>query len=228
MNKLTTATLLVLASTALVACKGGKPETEEAKAAYSLGYMTGKSSHEFTPDLDSKEFIRGFKDGQTGKEGLLTEAEIKEVLMAYQKKLMEKEHAKVEKESAEREKANSKLLEENSQKAGVVTTPSGLQYKVVSEGKGAKPKATDRVKVHYEGKLADGTVFDSSIKRGEPVEFGVTQVIPGWTEALQLMPVGSKYQLTIPANLAYGADGAGPIPPNSVLIFDVELLDIVK
>lgn len=228
MNKLTTVAALVLASTALVACKGGKPETTEAKEAYGLGYMIGKSNHEMAPDLDTKEFIRGFKDGQSGKAGLMTEDEIKETMAALQQKMMKNAQAKMEKESGDRAKANAKLLEENSRKAGVVTTPSGLQYEVISEGKGAKPTAADTVKVHYEGKLTDGTVFDSSIKRGEPVSFPVSGVIPGWTEALQLMPVGAKYRLTIPADLAYGPEGAGPIPPNSVLIFDVELLDIVK
>lgn len=228
MNKLTTVAALVLASTALVACKGGKPETTEAKEAYGLGYMIGKSNHEMAPDLDTKEFIRGFKDGQSGNPGHMTEDEIKETMMAFQKRLVEGAQAKMEKESGERGVANAKLLEENSHKAGVVTTPSGLQYEVLTEGKGPKPTATDNVKVHYEGKLTDGTVFDSSIQRGEPVTFGASQVIPGWTEALQLMPVGSKYRLTIPADLAYGETGAGPIPPNSILIFDVELLDIVK
>lgn len=120
------------------------------------------------------------------------------------------------------------FLAENAKKAGVKTTASGLQYEVITEGKGARPKATDQVKVHYEGKLVDGTVFDSSVKRGEPVTFPLNQVIPGWTEGVQLMTVGSKYRLVIPAALGYGEQGAGPIPPNAVLVFEVELLDIVK
>ncbi len=220
--------LILLASAGLVACKGGKPETEEAKVAYSLGFMTGKSSAEHAPDLDTKAFFQGFKDAHAGKPGELTEEEIKETLMAYQKKLMEQAQAKAEKANAEREGANTKLLEENGKKAGVITTASGLQYEIISEGKGKKPKSSDNVKVHYEGKLTDGTVFDSSRQRGEPATFRLDQVIPGWTEGLQLMPVGSVYKLTIPASLAYGPQGAGPIPPNSVLVFEVELLDIVK
>lgn len=223
-----TAIALLLASSALVACKGGKPETDDAKAAYSLGFMTGKSSAEHAPDLDTKAFIQGFKDAHAGKPGELTEEEIKETLTAYQKKLMEKAQAKAEKENAERDAANTKLLEENGKKPGVVTTASGLQYEVVSEGKGKKPKSSDTVKVHYEGKLTDGTVFDSSRQRNEPATFRLDQVIPGWTEGVQLMPVGSVYRFTIPAALAYGPQGAGPIPPNSVLVFEVELLDIVK
>jgi FKBP-type peptidyl-prolyl cis-trans isomerase FklB len=228
MNKTTIAIALVLASTALVACKDSKPETEEAKVAYSLGFITGKSSVEHAPDLDTKAFIQGFKDAHDKKEGKLTEKEIEDTLTAYQKKMMEQASAKAEKEGKAQEAANKKLLDDNAKKAGVTTTASGLQYEILSEGKGAKPKATDKVKVHYEGKLTDGKVFDSSRQRGEPVTFRLDQVIPGWTEGLQLMPVGSVYRFTIPSHLAYGPQGAGPIPPNSVLVFEVELLGIEK
>ena len=118
---------------------------------------------------------------------------------------------------------------ENKKRAGVITLPSGLQYEVITEGKGAKPKATDRVKCHYEGQLINGQVFDSSVKRGEPAVFGVNQVIPGWVEALQLMPEGSKWKLYIPSDLAYGAQGAGEmIPPHSTLVFEVELLEVLN
>lgn len=123
--------------------------------------------------------------------------------------------------------ANNNFLEENGKREGVVTTASGLQYEVLQEGAGPKPEATSRVTVHYEGRLTDGKVFDSSYKRNQPATFGVRQVIPGWTEALQLMPVGSKWRLFIPSELGYGARGAGSsIPPHAVLIFDVELLGI--
>jgi FKBP-type peptidyl-prolyl cis-trans isomerase FklB len=123
--------------------------------------------------------------------------------------------------------ANKKFLEENGQREGVVTLPSGLQYEVLQEGNGPKPEATSRVTVHYEGRLTDGKVFDSSYKRNQPATFGVRQVIAGWTEALQLMPLGSKWRLYIPSELGYGAMGAGgAIPPHAVLIFDVELLGI--
>ncbi len=125
-------------------------------------------------------------------------------------------------------KAGEKFLAENKTKAGVISLPSGLQYSVIKEGNGPKPAATDKVKVHYHGTLIDGTVFDSSVDRGQPIELGVSQVIQGWIEGLQLMPVGSKWKLYIPANLAYGPQGPPSIGPNQTLIFDVELLEIVK
>ncbi|GAF01455.1 FKBP-type peptidyl-prolyl cis-trans isomerase [Saccharicrinis fermentans] len=128
----------------------------------------------------------------------------------------------------ENKKAGEAFLAENGKKANVVTTASGLQYEIIKEGKGPKPTPADKVKVHYHGTLLDGTVFDSSVDRGEPATFGVTQVIKGWTEALQLMPAGSKYKLFIPGNLAYGSQGQGAIGPNQLLVFEVELLDIVK
>lgn len=125
-------------------------------------------------------------------------------------------------------KVGEKFLAENKAKAGVITLPSGLQYQIMTAGTGAKPASSDKVKVHYHGTLIDGTIFDSSVERGQPAEFGVTQVIQGWVEALQLMPVGSKWKLFIPANLAYGPQGPPSIGPNQVLIFEVELLEIVK
>ncbi len=132
------------------------------------------------------------------------------------------------KKGSANQKIGDKFLAENKTKAGVITLPSGLQYSVMKEGTGAKPASSDKVKVHYHGTLIDGTVFDSSVDRGQPAEFGVTQVIQGWVEALQLMPVGSKWKLFIPANLAYGPQGPPSIGPNQALIFEVELLDIVK
>ncbi|GGD77111.1 peptidyl-prolyl cis-trans isomerase [Emticicia aquatilis] len=132
------------------------------------------------------------------------------------------------KKGAANKAVGDKFLAENKTKAGVVTLPSGLQYSIMKEGNGAKPASSDKVKVHYHGTLIDGSVFDSSVERGQPAEFGVTQVIQGWVEALQLMPVGSKWKLFIPSNLAYGPQGPPSIGPNQVLIFEVELLDIVK
>jgi FKBP-type peptidyl-prolyl cis-trans isomerase FklB len=138
----------------------------------------------------------------------------------------------VQKEKAEKAGPNKKsgeaFLAENKTKPGVVTLPSGLQYMVLQEGTGPKPVATDKVRCHYQGTLIDGTIFDSSIKRGQPIDFAVTGVIRGWTEALQLMNVGSKWRLFIPSDLAYGDQGSGAITPGSTLIFDVELIDIVK
>ena len=156
------------------------------------------------------------------KQPAITYDEAKEVINEYFIKL-QKEKMEINK------KAGEEFLHINKGRAGVVELPSGLQYQVLKQGNGAKPSATDKVKCHYHGTLINGTVFDSSVQRGQPAVFGVNQVIPGWVEALQLMPVGSKWRLFIPSNLAYGEHGAGEmIEPNSTLIFDVELLDIVK
>lgn len=205
-----------------------KLETEDAKAAYSIGYMTGKNMEPQVPKLDIESFAAGMKDAYAKKPGALKEEDMKTVLQAYGERMRKEAEERAKTAAAEATKKGEAHLAENAKKAGVKTTASGLQYEVLTEGKGAKPAATDTVKVHYEGKLLDGTVFDSSIKRGEPVTFPLNQVIPGWTEGLQLMGVGSKYRLTIPAKLGYGEQGGGPIPPNSVLVFEVELLDIVK
>jgi FKBP-type peptidyl-prolyl cis-trans isomerase len=145
-------------------------------------------------------------------------------MMAKREEMQKVEQEAAKLESAANLKEGAAFLEANGAKEGVVTTESGLQYKVITEGTGAKPSTESTVEVHYAGRLLDGTEFDSSIKRGVPVKFGVTQVIPGWTEALQLMPEGSKWELYIPANLGYGSGGQGPIGPNSVLVFEVELL----
>jgi FKBP-type peptidyl-prolyl cis-trans isomerase FklB len=169
----------------------------------------------------------GIADGFAGKPAL-TEEEQKAVIMDLQKSAMAKAE---EKQKAAAEKISRPVkpfLAANVKKDGVKTTASGLQYKVIKSGTGPSPKPTDTVKVHYTGTLIDGTVFDSSVQRGEPATFPVNGVIPGWTEALQLMKVGDKWQLVIPAKLAYGEEGPGPIGPNSTLIFEVELLGIEK
>ena len=145
-----------------------------------------------------------------------------------QAKAEAKRDEELKEQYADKVKEGEEFLAENGKREGVVTLPSGLQYEVIKEGNGDKPTASDRVKVHYHGTLIDGTVFDSSIDRGEPTSFGVTQVIPGWTEALQLMPVGSKWKLYIPSDIAYGSRDTGTIKPFSTLIFDVELIDIEK
>ncbi len=213
----------------LVACKPQpKLDTEDAKAAYALGYMTGKTSETQVPDLDTQNFVAGFQDAYAKKEGAMKEEDMKAALMAFQKRVMEKAQARAEQAQVEEERKGTSFLAENAKKAGVKSTASGLQYQVVTEGKGAKPVASDTVKVHYEGKLLDGTVFDSSKQRGEPATFRLDQVIPGWTEGVQLMPVGSTYKFVIPSKLAYGPGGTGPIPPNATLMFEVELLEIVK
>ena len=171
--------------------------------------------------MDIDDFANGVKAIYENTKPEMTYDEAKQIINEFFTR-MQQEITEKNREIGE------KFLAENKKRAGVITLPSGLQYEVITEGKGAKPKATDKVKCHYEGQLINGQVFDRSVKRGEPAIFGVNQVIPGWVEALQLMPVGSKWKLYIPSDLAYGEKGAGEaIAPNSTLIFEVELLDIV-
>lgn len=221
--------LVVVTGAALVACKEQKkPETTDARAAYTIGYMTGAASQSRAPNLDTEGFMQGFRDAYAKKDPKLSEPEMKAAMAAFEDRLKTEMAMAQKKEGIAAETAGATFLAENAKKAGVKTTASGLQYEVIKEGKGPKPAATSIVKVHYEGKLTDGTVFDSSRQRGEPIELPLDRVIPGWTEGVQLMNVGSRYRLVIPGNLGYGEQGAGPIPPNAVLVFDVELLEIVK
>lgn len=206
-------------------------DTQNQKVSYLMGMENGKGIGSTGIDLDLAAYQQGFADGVAKLESKLSEEETSATIQAFQQQMMAKreEMQKAEQEAAELEsKANLKegaaFLETNGAKEGVVTTESGLQYKIITAGTGVKPSKESTVEVHYAGRLLDGTEFDSSIKRGLPVKFGVTQVIPGWTEALQLMTEGSKWELYIPADLGYGAGGQGPIGPNSVLIFEVELL----
>ena len=179
-----------------------------------------------TKTLSKDNFLAGFIAAAIDKDVLMTPADAQSFSMEKGEEIRARE---LEKQHAEAKAENAKFLEDNKSKGGVVTLPSGLQYKVITEGTGEKPTAENIVKVHYVGTLTDGTEFDSSVKRGEPAEFGVGQVISGWTEGLQLMPVGSKYMLYIPYDLAYGAQGRpGSIPPFATLVFEVELLDIVQ
>lgn len=167
------------------------------------------------------DFAQAIKDVLAGNQTAISHQEAREIVNKYFEEL----EAKMSAATIEQGKT---FLEENKKRPNVVTLPSGLQYEVITEGKGEKAKATDQVKCHYEGTLIDGTLFDSSIKRGQPAVFGVNQVIPGWVEALQLMPEGSKWKLYIPSELAYGAQGAGEmIPPHSTLVFEVELIEVV-
>lgn len=198
------------------------------KLSYSFGLNMGTQIKNQDIDVNPDLISRGLHDGLGGKTPLMTQQEIQEVQAFFRKELQAKFQAK-QAEMREKNKAEGeKFLAENAKKEGVKTLPNGLQYKVIKEGTGPKPKPTDQVKVHYTGKLLNGTEFDSSSKRGpQPATFGVGQVIKGWTEALTNMPVGSKWELYIPSDLAYGANGSGrTIEPNSTLIFDVELVDI--
>lgn len=201
---------------------------DDDKAAYSIGYFTGKANAQHLDTLNVDAYVAGFRDAYAKKEPVLTEEEMKATLEAFKQKLAAEAYAKSKKEADENKAKSATYLAENGKKAGVTTTASGVQYEVLTQGTGPKPKSTDTVKVHYEGKLTDGSVFDSSLQRGEPATFRLDQVIPGWTEALQLMPVGSKYRITLPPEQAYGEQGAGPIPANAILVFEVELLGIEK
>lgn len=202
-------------------------KTEKEKLSYSIGMEIGSNLKRQAIDVEVDLLLKGLRDGFSGAKTLLTEQEARQILTAFQKEMVakQKEAAKVLGEKNKKE--GEAFLAENKKKPGVVTLPSGLQYKVIKAGSGKKPKATDTVKTHYRGTLIDGTEFDSSYRRGEPATFPVNGVIRGWTEALQLMEEGAKWQLFIPSHLAYGERGAGPlIGPNATLIFEVELLSV--
>ncbi len=199
------------------------------KLSYALGLSMG---HNFRGSGIDKINVEDFADGVAavyyGSQPKMSFDEAKEVINKYFTELQQKQQAEAAAMGELNEKAGKEFLAKNGERAEVKTTPSGLQYEVLTEGKGPKPTAGDQVTVHYSGKLIDGTVFDSSVDRGEPATFGVTQVIPGWVEALQLMNAGSKWRLFIPSQLAYGPQGAGGIiGPNQTLIFDVELIEVV-
>ncbi len=197
------------------------------KVSYSIGLNIGKDFKQQDIDIDPNLLAQGIQDAVSGAEPQLTEEQIQETITAFQTEMMGKQEKKTKEMSEKNLKEGESFLAEHAKEEGVIALPSGLQYKVIEEGTGPKPQPTDTVKVNYEGKLPDGTVFDSSYKRGEPATFPVTGVIPGWTEGLQLMKEGAKYEFVIPPSLAYGERGAGPvIGPNSTLIFTVELLKV--
>ena len=200
---------------------------EKDKVSYSIGLDIGNTFKKQKMDINTEVLMAGIKDAQSGAKPLLSEEQVKETMTAFSKSMVEKQTAAA-KEAAEKNAAEGeKFLAENKAKEGVKTTPSGLQYKVLREGSGASPKETDTVVTQYRGTLINGTEFDSSYKRNEPTTFPVNRVIKGWTEALQMMKPGAKYQLFIPANLAYGERGAGQdIGPNETLIFEIELLSV--
>lgn len=200
------------------------------RISYALGLSMGNNFRASGIErINVKDFADGVEAVFSGKSDLkMTYDEAKEEIRKYFTAMQERQQAEAAKMGEQNRQLGEAYLTENGKRPEVITTPSGLQYEVIKEGNGAKPTANDRVKVHYTGRLIDGTVFDDSVSRGEPASFGVTQVIPGWVEALQLMPVGSKWRLHIPSALAYGPNGAGNvIGPDSTLIFDVELLEIL-
>ena len=204
--------------------------TQKDKLSYAIGMNIGKGMHRDNIDVDPNLLLKGLKDGLAGGSTLMTDEQAQAAITELRTQMMAKMQAKQKEDAEANQKAGDAFLAANKTKPGVITLPDGLQYKVVTQGTGAKPMATDTVSCKYRGTLIDGKEFDSTQAHGgQPLQFQVNGVIKGWTEALQLMPVGSKYQLYIPANLAYGERGAPPdIGPNATLIFDVELLSIDK
>jgi FKBP-type peptidyl-prolyl cis-trans isomerase len=204
------------------------------KVSYAIGLDMGGNLKQMDIDANTEKLQQGIVDGLSGAEPVLSEDQIRETMMKFQQEMMAKQKDLIAKQQKERSaqgetnlKEGEEFLAENAKKEGVKVTASGLQYMVVKEGEGEKPKPDDIVEVNYRGTLIDGTEFDSSYARGEPVTFPLNQVIKGWTEGLQLMPVGSEYKFFVPPDLAYGARGAGAdIGPNATLIFDVELLGV--
>ena len=202
------------------------PVTEKDKQSYAIGLNVGRSLHRDDVDVEPKFILQGLQDAIGNGKVQLTDDQIKTVMTALQTQVRQKMEAKRLAEVETNKKEGAAFLAANAKKEGVVTLPSGLQYIILTPGTGPKPTPTDSVVCNYRGTLLDNTEFDSSYKRGQPETFTVGGVIKGWTEALQLMPVGSKWQLFIPANLAYGDRGSGPIGPNATLVFEVELLSI--
>jgi FKBP-type peptidyl-prolyl cis-trans isomerase len=205
----------------------GPLKTQKDKVSYIFGLDLGTKMKQSSVKVDTDVFLKGLKDGLAGAKPLLTEEEIREVMAAFQQEMMAKAQEKMKTLGDANKKAGDAYLAENKKKEGVVTIASGLQYRILKAGDGPKPKATDTVTVHYAGRLVDGTEFDSSYKRNEPATFPLENIIRGWGEALQLMPVGSKWEVVIPAELAYGERGRPPvIGPNATLIFEIELLSV--
>lgn len=221
--------VLLLSSGSLFAKEVTNKSPEAEQVGYSFGYLMGKSNADSLQGIDLDAFSTGLKAAAAGKQATLSEEDMARVLTQFKRQAEAKELITLKKQAEENAKIGHAFLAENAKKPGIKTTKSGLQYQILQEGKGKSPSANSNVRVHYEGRLIDGTVFDSSIARNQPVVFRTTQVITGWTEGLQLMKEGAKYRFFIPAELAYGQIGSGDvIEPNSTLIFDVELLEITK
>jgi FKBP-type peptidyl-prolyl cis-trans isomerase FklB len=217
---------IVVAAAGVAASAETELKTLRDKSSYSIGLTIGRNLKAQGFNLDIEKLAAGIADGLAGKQQL-TDEDIQNTMEAFEKAHTENQIARLKVAAEKNKKEGEAFLAENKTKQGVVTTKSGLQYQILKQGKGEKPGKSDTVTTHYRGTLLDGTEFDSSHKRGEPASFPVDGVIAGWTEALQLMPVGSKWRLFVPAELAYGPQGAGPaIGPNSTLVFEVELLGV--
>ncbi|WP_342315301.1 FKBP-type peptidyl-prolyl cis-trans isomerase [Lysobacter sp. FW306-1B-D06B] len=202
--------------------------TEKEQVSYMIGMDMARSLEQVKDEIDLDTLNKALKASLAGEKPLLDEKQAGEIREAFAKKLQQKRIDKMIADAKKNLEDGEKFLAENSKKPGVVTTASGLQYQVITEGKGPKPTVNDVVTAHYKGTLLDGKTFDSSYDRGEPANFPLSQMVPGWQEGIPLMPVGSKYRFWIPSKLAYGEQGAGPIGPNATIVFEVELLDIVK
>ena len=207
--------------------QAGQPQSVEDRASYVIGYNLGRTLKQNDVKANTDLIVKGLNAGLAGGPGMLTDAEMQSTMQDFQKQVMARQQAK-QKEVGEKNKTEgAAFLEKNKGRAGVKTTASGLQYEVLKEGTGANPKPTDTVTVNYKGTLMDGTTFDSSYDRGQPATFVLNQVIPGWTEGVQLMKPGAKYKFYIPASLGHGEQGAGGvIGPNAPLVFEVELLSV--
>ncbi|WP_257388616.1 FKBP-type peptidyl-prolyl cis-trans isomerase [Tahibacter caeni] len=231
MSKFLQKSLTAAAVVAALGTAGGafaqELKTEKDKVSYMVGMDVGKGLSSIKDEIDMAVVIQALQASVKGDKTALTQEEALKIRQDFMTKLQAKRAAEEKAKAETNKKAGDEFLAKNKAKKGVTTTASGLQYEVVKAGTGPKPKDTDTVQVHYTGTLLDGTKFDSSVDRGEPATFPLKGVIPGWTEGLQLMPVGSKYKFYIPSNLAYGENGPGPIGPNAVLTFEVELLKIV-
>jgi FKBP-type peptidyl-prolyl cis-trans isomerase len=224
--------LTAVLTVALGACQAGPSadlESFEGRSSYAVGVDIGNNLERTGVELDLSGVLRGISDVLEGREAQLTDAEIREVLQELSTRMQTAQAQQFEEATTRNAEEGAAYLAENGQREGVITTASGLQYEVLTQGDGPRPTAEHTATVNYRGTLVDGTEFDSSYEGGEPVTFPISRVIPGWTEALQLMPVGSKYRFVIPSNLAYGERGSGPvIGPNATLIFEVELLAIAQ
>jgi len=201
-------------------------ETLEQKVNYIFGMNLAENLAESGVAIEPEAFAMALRDRRDGNEPRISESEMQAVMQEFQEQEMTRREAQTEAEGAVHREEAEAFFAENINEEGVMETDSGLQYKVLEEGDGARPGPNDTVTVHYRGRLLDGTEFDSSYERNQPATFALNSVISGWTEALQLMSVGSKYELYIPSDLAYGPGGNGPIPPNAALVFEVELLEV--
>ncbi|MGJ8725982.1 MAG: FKBP-type peptidyl-prolyl cis-trans isomerase [Roseibacillus sp.] len=229
MKSFLTAGLMVAAFSPLGLAEDLTLETDTQKASYLIGRNIGESMKADGLELDLDLLHAGLKEASAGTESQIADADAQAVMMKFQQEVQAKQQAAAAAAAAENAAAGKAFLDENGKREGVTTTESGLQYEVLTAAEGDKPAAADTVKVHYHGTLTDGTVFDSSVDRGQPIDFPLNGVIKGWTEGVQLMSVGSKFKFTIPSDLAYGERGSPPkIGPGATLVFEVELLEITK